>query len=136
MICSKIKTTDDVITSEHIREALHDAFEDGRLKEGVADAADTALHTWLQQEKYEADFVNNSSSSSSSSDEDYEDDHEELEMLSSSDKETDGETLYESEQTCPSSSEDDKDFSSPATTDTDSDPYEFDSEYVSSSSDC
>ena len=136
MICSKIKTTDDVITSVHIREALHDAFEDGRLKEGAADAGDIALHKWLRQEKDQTDLVSSSSSSSSSSDDDYDDDHQELDVLSSSDKETDGETLCDSDDTRSSVSQDDYDYPSPGTTDTDSDPYEYNSEYESSSSDC
>ena len=48
MICSKIEATDE-LSSVHMREALHAAIEDGRLKDETADAADTALRTWLLQ---------------------------------------------------------------------------------------
>ena len=136
MICSKIEATDE-LSSVHMREALHAAIEDGRLKDETADAADTALRTWLEQRQDQHDCSNSisGSSSSSCSDNDYADDHEELDALSSSDDETDGESLSDTESVKSSDSEDDKDFSSPSTSDTESDPYEFNSEYETSSSD-
>ena len=153
MICKNIGSSSGTITSNDIREAVYQSLPDGRLKDGALKAGNNAIRTWLATDgqgnhcDWELESSSSSSSSNtvtstntmstSSSDEKYSDDTEEMEMISSSatDKLSNGETLS-SDDTSVTSSDYDPDYSSPPTTETDtSEPYEYDSEYVTNSSD-
>ena len=153
MICKNISGSDDFINSNDIREAVHESVQDGRLKDGALKAGDDAVRSWLKtkdtRNHCDCDTDSNSSLSSydsdtsiasSSSEDKYSDDDEEMEMISSSDPEklSDGETLSDA---CSIDSafsttllDDDPDYTTSSSSQSDSEPYEYDSEYETSSS--
>ena len=108
MICKSVTTSDGTINSNDIREAVHEALQDGRLKDGAVKAGNDAVRSWLRtkgtrncadwdidSDSRLSSYNSDTSTTSSSSEDRYSDDDEEMENISSSDPEifSDGETL-------------------------------------------
>ena len=153
MICKSITTSDGPINSNDIREAVHETLQDGRLKDGAVKAGNDAVRSWLRTKgtrkctDWDIDSDSSLSSynsdtytSSSSSEDKYSDDDEEMENISSSEPEklSDGETLSDTSSAdsviSSTLSDYDPDYVNSSSSQSDSEPYEFDSEYESSSS--
>lgn len=153
MICKSVTTSDGTINSNDIREAVHEALQDGRLKDGAVKAGNDAVRSWLRtkgtrncadwdidSDSRLSSYNSDTSTTSSSSEDRYSDDDEEMENISSSDPEifSDGETLSDTSSAdsvfSSALSDYDPDYTNSSSSQSDSEPYEFDSEYESSSS--